>query len=58
MEQATLTPQSLGTRLASLLGDPATLPKAAEAARSLGQPDAVVKLADVAERLAQKGTPK
>ncbi len=55
MEQATLTPQSLGTRLASLLSDPALLPKAAAAARSLGQPDAVVKLADVAERLAQKG---
>ncbi len=55
MEQATLTPQSLGTRLASLLSDPAVLPKAATAAASLGQPDAVVKLADVAERLAQKG---
>ncbi|RYE78307.1 MAG: UDP-N-acetylglucosamine--N-acetylmuramyl-(pentapeptide) pyrophosphoryl-undecaprenol N-acetylglucosamine transferase, partial [Hyphomicrobiales bacterium] len=55
MEQATLTPQSLGTRLTSLLSDPALLPKAAAAARSLGQPDAVVKLADVAERLAQKG---
>jgi UDP-N-acetylglucosamine--N-acetylmuramyl-(pentapeptide) pyrophosphoryl-undecaprenol N-acetylglucosamine transferase len=55
MEQATLTPQSLGTRLASLLSDPAVLPRAAAAARSLGQPDAVVKLADVAERLAQKG---
>ena len=55
MEQATLTPQSLGTRLTSLLSDPAVLPKAAAAARSLGQPDAVVKLADVAERLAQKG---
>lgn len=56
MEQATLTPQSLGTRLTSLLSDLAGLPKAAEAAKSLGQPDAVVKLADVVERLAQKGT--
>jgi UDP-N-acetylglucosamine--N-acetylmuramyl-(pentapeptide) pyrophosphoryl-undecaprenol N-acetylglucosamine transferase len=55
LEQATLTPQSLGTRLTSLLSDPAVLPKAAAAARSLGQPDAVAKLADVAERLAQKG---
>ena len=54
-EQATLTPQSLGTRLASLLSDPATLVAAAAAARSLGQPDAVVNLADVVERLAQKG---
>jgi UDP-N-acetylglucosamine--N-acetylmuramyl-(pentapeptide) pyrophosphoryl-undecaprenol N-acetylglucosamine transferase len=55
-EQATLTPQSLATRLASLLSDPAGLQRAATAAKSLGQPDAVVKLADVAERLAQKGT--
>lgn len=54
-EQATLTPQSLGTRLASLLSDPAGLGQAAAAAKSLGQPDAVSKLADVAERLAQKG---
>lgn len=54
-EQATLTPQSLATRLASLLSDPAELQRAATAAKSLGQPDAVVKLADVAERLAQKG---
>jgi UDP-N-acetylglucosamine--N-acetylmuramyl-(pentapeptide) pyrophosphoryl-undecaprenol N-acetylglucosamine transferase len=54
-EQATLTPQSLATRLTSLLSDPARLAKAAAAARSLGQPDAVVKLADVAERLARKG---
>jgi UDP-N-acetylglucosamine--N-acetylmuramyl-(pentapeptide) pyrophosphoryl-undecaprenol N-acetylglucosamine transferase len=54
-EQATLTPQSLATRLTSLLSDPATLAGAAAAAKSLGQPDAVVKLADVAERLAQKG---
>jgi UDP-N-acetylglucosamine--N-acetylmuramyl-(pentapeptide) pyrophosphoryl-undecaprenol N-acetylglucosamine transferase len=54
-EQATLTPQSLGTRLTSLLSDPAVLQRAAAAAKSLGQPDAVVKLADVAERLAQKG---
>ncbi len=55
-EQATLTPQSLGTRLVSLFADPASLKQAAAAARSLGQPDAVNNLADVAERLAQKGT--
>jgi UDP-N-acetylglucosamine--N-acetylmuramyl-(pentapeptide) pyrophosphoryl-undecaprenol N-acetylglucosamine transferase len=53
-EQATLTPQSLATRLTSLLTDPATLTKAADAARSLGQPRAVEKLADVAEMLAGK----
>lgn len=53
-EQATLTPQTLATRLTSLLTDPATLTKAADAARSLGQPRAVEKLADLAEMLAGK----
>ena len=55
-EQATLSPQSLGTRLTNLLTDPAALQKAAAAARSLGQPRAVEKLADLAEMLAGKGT--
>jgi len=54
-EQATLSPQSLGTRLATLLSDPATLQRAAAAAGSLGQPRAVEKLADLAERLAGQG---
>lgn len=54
-EQATLTPQSLGTRLASLFGDPEGLRRAAAAAAALGQPDAVSKLADIAIGLAQKG---
>lgn len=54
-EQATLTPQSLATRLTSLLGDPGVLRSAAAAARALGQPDAVTKLADAAERLASQG---
>lgn len=53
-EQATLSPQSLGTRLQSLLSDPATLIKAAAVARSLGQPRAVEKLADLAEMLSGK----
>ena len=55
-EQATLSPQSLGTRLTDLLTDPSTLTKAAAAARSLGQPRAVEKLADVAEMLSGKHT--
>ena len=55
-EQATLSPQSLGTRLTNLITDPATLTKAAAAARALGQPRAVEKLADIAETLAGKGT--
>ena len=53
-EQATLSPQSLGTRLTELLSQPETLTHAAAAARSLGQPRAVEKLADMAEMLAGK----
>ncbi|HEY0919955.1 undecaprenyldiphospho-muramoylpentapeptide beta-N-acetylglucosaminyltransferase [Devosia sp.] len=51
-EQATLSPLSLGTRLASLLGEPEALHRAAAAAKALGQPRAVEKLAEIAERLA------
>ena len=53
-EQATLTPLSLASRLTGLLTDPATLTKAADAARALGQPRAVEKLADIAEMLSGK----
>ncbi|KFL27439.1 UDP-diphospho-muramoylpentapeptide beta-N-acetylglucosaminyltransferase [Devosia sp. 17-2-E-8] len=53
-EQATLSPLSLGTRLTSLLSEPATLANAAAAAKSLGQPAAVERLASLAERLAGK----
>jgi UDP-N-acetylglucosamine--N-acetylmuramyl-(pentapeptide) pyrophosphoryl-undecaprenol N-acetylglucosamine transferase len=49
MEQATISPPSLATRLASLFGDPATLRAAAAAAKSLGQPFAVERLADLVE---------
>jgi UDP-N-acetylglucosamine--N-acetylmuramyl-(pentapeptide) pyrophosphoryl-undecaprenol N-acetylglucosamine transferase len=55
MEQATLSPQSLGTRIAALFGRPQTLQNAAKAAKSLGQPAAVEKLADIAEALANRG---
>jgi UDP-N-acetylglucosamine--N-acetylmuramyl-(pentapeptide) pyrophosphoryl-undecaprenol N-acetylglucosamine transferase len=51
MEQATVSPPSLATRLGALLGDPATLTAAAAAAKSLGQPNAVERLADLAEGL-------
>jgi UDP-N-acetylglucosamine--N-acetylmuramyl-(pentapeptide) pyrophosphoryl-undecaprenol N-acetylglucosamine transferase len=51
MEQATVSPPSLATRLGALLGDPVTLTAAAAAAKSLGQPNAVEKLADLAEGL-------
>jgi len=49
VEQATISPPSLANRLASLFGDPATLSAAAAAAKSLGQPFAVERLADLVE---------
>jgi UDP-N-acetylglucosamine--N-acetylmuramyl-(pentapeptide) pyrophosphoryl-undecaprenol N-acetylglucosamine transferase len=49
VEQATISPPSLANRLASLFGDPATLQAAAAAAKSLGQPNAVERLADLVE---------
>ena len=55
-EQATLSPQSLATRLEELFANPATLKRAAEAAHKLGQPQAVERLADLAEMLAGKHT--
>jgi UDP-N-acetylglucosamine--N-acetylmuramyl-(pentapeptide) pyrophosphoryl-undecaprenol N-acetylglucosamine transferase len=55
MEQATISPPSLANRLASLFGDPDTLKSAAMAAKSLGQPQAVEKLADLVEEVAGRG---
>ena len=55
VEQATISPPSLANRLTSLFGDPRTLEAAAAAAKTLGQPFAVEKLADLAEGLAGKG---
>jgi UDP-N-acetylglucosamine--N-acetylmuramyl-(pentapeptide) pyrophosphoryl-undecaprenol N-acetylglucosamine transferase len=51
-EQATLSPLSLGTRLTELFNNPDTLIEAAARAKTLGQRDAVGKLADLAEKLA------
>jgi UDP-N-acetylglucosamine--N-acetylmuramyl-(pentapeptide) pyrophosphoryl-undecaprenol N-acetylglucosamine transferase len=53
-EQATLSPQSLATRLQGLLNDPQGLATAAARAKALGAPRAVEKLADLAEMLAGK----
>lgn len=55
VEQATLSPQSLATRLEGLIAEPDRLADAARAAKQLGQPDAVARLADVAERAAAQG---
>ena len=52
MEQATLSPISLATRLSGLFDHPTALTGAASAAKSLGKPDAVERLADLAEGLA------
>lgn len=54
--QATLSPPSLATRLTSLFSEPELLRRAASAALSLGQPDAVQRLADEAEGLVARGT--
>jgi UDP-N-acetylglucosamine--N-acetylmuramyl-(pentapeptide) pyrophosphoryl-undecaprenol N-acetylglucosamine transferase len=56
-EQNGLTPQVLASRLSMLLTAPGTLWKAAGIARSLGKPDAVARLADLAEKLAAGRTP-
>ncbi|HEV7717522.1 MAG TPA: undecaprenyldiphospho-muramoylpentapeptide beta-N-acetylglucosaminyltransferase [Arsenicitalea sp.] len=55
IEQATITPQSLATRLEWLLRDAPGLATAARAAKALGQPRAVEKLADLAESQAHRG---
>jgi UDP-N-acetylglucosamine--N-acetylmuramyl-(pentapeptide) pyrophosphoryl-undecaprenol N-acetylglucosamine transferase len=49
VEQATISPPSLANRLTSLLSDPGKLTAAAAAAKSLGQPEAVERLADLVE---------
>ncbi|MGV3650170.1 MAG: undecaprenyldiphospho-muramoylpentapeptide beta-N-acetylglucosaminyltransferase [Devosia sp.] len=58
VEQATLSPSLLASRLTSLLGDPAVLIAASVAAAGLGKPQAVEALADMAERLARRGGAK
>ncbi len=52
VDEDTLSPQSLGKRLADLLGDADALKSAASAAKTIGKSDAVERLADVAEWLA------
>ncbi len=51
IEQKELSPQRLARDIASLLGDPGRLAAAAEAAKSLGRPDAVGRLADLTMEL-------
>lgn len=52
-DQATLSPQSLASQLSELFLAPSRLAAAAEAARSVGVPDAVERLADLVEQTAK-----
>jgi len=52
MAEADLTPQKLAMRLAELMDEPAQLARAADAARALGAPQAVARLADLVEKAA------
>lgn len=52
VEQDTVSPQSLATRLETLFKEPEILAEAAQRAKALGQPDAVERLADLAEKTA------
>lgn len=51
LEQKNLTDEKLSETIASLMEQPSALTSAAEAAKKLGRPDAVVRLADLAEEL-------
>jgi UDP-N-acetylglucosamine--N-acetylmuramyl-(pentapeptide) pyrophosphoryl-undecaprenol N-acetylglucosamine transferase len=51
LEQKILTPEKLSETIASLMEQPDILATAAAAAKRLGRPDAVVRLADLAEEL-------
>jgi UDP-N-acetylglucosamine--N-acetylmuramyl-(pentapeptide) pyrophosphoryl-undecaprenol N-acetylglucosamine transferase len=54
-EQAGLTPPRLAEILTTLMTDPDRLVRMAEAARGVGRPDAVKRLADLVERVAGGG---
>ncbi len=51
LEQKHLTPEKLAETIGKLIDEPAALMLAAAAAKRLGRPDAVVRLADLAEEL-------
>lgn len=52
MAEAELTPEKLAAQLAELMDEPAQLAQAAGAARALGTPQAVARLADLVEKAA------
>lgn len=51
IEQKSLSPERLAGEIARLAADPASLVRAARAAKAAGRPDAVKRLADLAEEL-------
>ncbi len=52
MAEADLTPDILAARIAELMEEPAQLAAAADAAKALGTPEAVARLADLVEKAA------
>jgi UDP-N-acetylglucosamine--N-acetylmuramyl-(pentapeptide) pyrophosphoryl-undecaprenol N-acetylglucosamine transferase len=54
IEQGDMTPEKLASQVIEMIGHPDRLAAAARAARSIGRPDAVEKLADLVERVAAK----
>lgn len=58
IEQKDMTPERLANDLVKFIDDPKPLAAAAEAAASIGRPDAVERLADLVERVAAGHKPK
>lgn len=56
LDQANLSPQTLASELEGLLADPGKLTAMASSAKAVGKPDAVSRLADLAERVATAGS--
>jgi UDP-N-acetylglucosamine--N-acetylmuramyl-(pentapeptide) pyrophosphoryl-undecaprenol N-acetylglucosamine transferase len=54
IEQSEMTPERLASQIMEMIGHPDRLAAAAKAARSIGRPDAVERLADLVERVAAR----
>ncbi len=57
IDQKEASPERLAREIARLMGDPGALEAAAAAAKGQGRPDAVARLADLAEELAGRKSP-
>ncbi len=58
VEQKDMSPERLAHDLAEMIGHPDRLAAAAKAAKAVGRPDAVERLADLVERVAAKQPPR